>query len=58
MPVVRYRHEVWLLALAALVVLQMRRWLEVSCLVSLELAAQQMRHSVSASPVLARAGRR
>lgn len=58
MPVVRYRHEVWLLALAALVVLQMRRWLEVSSLVLLALMIPQMRHFELASLVLVQAGRR
>jgi hypothetical protein len=58
-PLIRCRYEVWALVLAARVVLQMRRWLEVSSLVVLlALAVPQMRHSVSASLVVEQAGRR
>jgi endonuclease/exonuclease/phosphatase (EEP) superfamily protein YafD len=56
--VVRCRCEVWLLALAALVVLQMRRWLEISSLVLLAQEVPQMRHFELASRVLVQAGRR
>lgn len=56
-PVAHYRHEVRLLALAALVVLQMRRWLGVSSLVLLAPVVPQMRHCELASPVLVQAGR-
>lgn len=57
-PLMGCRYDVWALVLAARVVLQMRRWLEVSSLVLLVAAVPQMRHSVSASLVLVQAGRR
>ena len=56
--VVRCRCEVWLLALAALVVLQMRRWLEVSSLVLLVLVVQQMHHFELAPVVPVQVGQR
>ena len=54
----RHRHEVWLLVLAALAVLLMRRWLEVSFLVLLALVVPQMHHFELAPLVLVQVGQR
>lgn len=54
----RHRHEEWLPVLAALAVLQMRRWLEASSLVLLALVVPQMHHFELAPLVLVQVGRR